>query len=133
MRYHKLSVTSILAIVFIGGLATSIPSPWGEMLEKHKWVHIPDNWDTVGHPPDGTTIDLHIALKPERKNALVDALLEVSQPRHPKFVLLTIPLFGSEAHSSCFFVSDMAHISQRNRSLSLSLHTPIHSSLSAPG
>jgi tripeptidyl-peptidase-1 len=34
---------------------------------------------------------------PDRENALIDALQEVSQPRHPKHVLFTTPLF--EAYS----------------------------------
>ena len=65
-----------------------ITSQWGrdEMLVKHKWDAIPDNWVSLGHPPNETTIELHIALKPNRENALIDALHEVSQPRHPKRV-----------------------------------------------
>jgi tripeptidyl-peptidase-1 len=39
----------------------------------------------LGHPPNGTTIDLHIALKPQRENVLIDALHEVSQPGNPKY------------------------------------------------
>jgi hypothetical protein len=60
------------------------------MVVKHKWNYIPENWIILGHPPDGTTIDLHIALEPHHKNALVDALHEVSRrPMHPKHVLFT--------------------------------------------
>jgi tripeptidyl-peptidase-1 len=43
----------------------------------------------LGHPPNGTTIDLHIALKPQRENVLIDALHEVSQPGNPKQVHFT--------------------------------------------
>ena len=49
------------------------------------------------HPPDRATIDLYIALKPERENASINALQDVSQPRHPKHVPFTTPLF--EAYS----------------------------------
>jgi tripeptidyl-peptidase-1 len=74
------------------------------MLVKHKWIHIPDNWVTLGHPPGDATFDLHIALKPDRETALIDALQEVSQPGHPKHVLFTTPLL--EAYScvplNCF-------------------------------
>ncbi|KAH8978153.1 subtilisin-like protein [Lactarius akahatsu] len=38
----------------------------------------------MGHPPADTTIDLHIALKAKNENALIDALIEVSSPGHPK-------------------------------------------------
>jgi tripeptidyl-peptidase-1 len=90
------------ALLALGGPATA-PSPWGEMLVKHKWNEIPDNWVTLGHLPNGTTIDLHIALKPQRENALIDALHEVSQPGNPKQVLFTTPLLDAY---SCV-VSDM--------------------------
>ena len=40
---------------------------------------------------DHSTIDLHIALKPDRENALIEALYEVSDPMLPKHVPL--PLF----------------------------------------
>ena len=63
------------------------------MLAKHKWIQIPDKWVTLGHPPEGATINLHIALKSDRENALIDALKEVSQPSNPKYVLLATPLF----------------------------------------
>ncbi|KAH9009121.1 Pro-kumamolisin, activation domain-containing protein, partial [Lactarius hengduanensis] len=52
---------------------------------KHSWNAVPRNWESLGHPPSGTTIDLYIALKPRRENALVDALYEVSEPRHPRY------------------------------------------------
>jgi tripeptidyl-peptidase-1 len=98
MRYHTLSILSVLAVVLFASPATPLHLHWGEMLVKHKWIHIPDNWLSLGHPPDGATIDLHIALKPDRENALINALQEVSQPRHPRHVLFTTPLF--EAYSS---------------------------------
>ncbi|KAH9008580.1 subtilisin-like protein [Lactarius deliciosus] len=52
---------------------------------KHSWNAVPRNWESLGHPPSGTTIDLYIALKPQRENALVDALYEVSEPGHPRY------------------------------------------------
>ena len=85
------SVISVLVIsVLFAGLAchaTPFPSPWDEMLIKHKWDAIPEDWVSLGLPPNGTRIKLHIALKANRENALVDALHEVSHPRHPKHVL----------------------------------------------
>ncbi len=35
----------------------------------------------LGSLPTGTTIDLHVALKLHRENALIDAFYEVSNPR----------------------------------------------------
>ncbi|KAH9160723.1 subtilisin-like protein [Lactarius sanguifluus] len=55
------------------------------MRTKHSWKTIPENWESLGLPIADTTIDLYIALKPYRENALVDALNEVSDPRHPRY------------------------------------------------
>ncbi|KAF8262587.1 subtilisin-like protein [Lactarius quietus] len=48
----------------------------------HSWNKVPENWVNLGHPTAGTTIDLHIALRPHRESALIDALYEVSDPSH---------------------------------------------------
>jgi tripeptidyl-peptidase-1 len=98
MHYHRRPLLSILAAALLAGAATSLPSHWGEILVKHKWDDLPDNWVSIGHPPNGTTITLHISLKPNRENALVDALYEVSQPEHPKHVLLTTPHLETYSH-----------------------------------
>ena len=79
-----LSILSVLA-----RHTTPSPSPWDEMLIKHKWDAIPDNWVSLGQPLNGSTIKLHIALRANRENALTDVLHEVSHPRHPKHVLFT--------------------------------------------
>jgi tripeptidyl-peptidase I len=85
---YWLSVLSVLAAVSLG---LSIPT-WEDMRLKHSWDSIPKNWEYQGHPPVGTTIDLRIAFKPHRENALIDALYEVSDPRHSRYV--SIPLFS---------------------------------------
>jgi len=53
MRYHRLSVLSVLQVagVLLGGPATHRPSPWDDMLVKHKWDAIPDNWVTLPTAP----------------------------------------------------------------------------------
>ncbi|KAF8258987.1 subtilisin-like protein [Lactarius quietus] len=43
------------------------------------------NWESLGPPPVGTTINLHIFLKLHHENALIDALYEVSNPEHVKY------------------------------------------------
>jgi len=53
---------------------------------KHSWSAVPEHWESLGHPSAGTTIDLYLALKSHNDNALIDALHEVSSPRHPKYV-----------------------------------------------
>ncbi|KAH9059476.1 subtilisin-like protein [Lactarius deliciosus] len=83
--YHRISVLSVLATGLLGGLAKPRTPPWDDMHIKHSWNAVPRNWESLGHPPSGTTIDLYIALKPRRENALVDALYEVSEPGHPRY------------------------------------------------
>jgi tripeptidyl-peptidase-1 len=73
-------------------LAKPIAPRWDDMTVKHSWDSTPDKWEYHGPPPDGAVIDLHIALKPHSENALVDALFEVSNPEHPKFVPVSLYL-----------------------------------------
>ncbi|KAI0059034.1 subtilisin-like protein [Artomyces pyxidatus] len=75
---------SILAIVPLG-LATPLAPRWEDVRVKHSWKTVPQNWECEGSAPEGTTIDLRIALKPHREEALVEALYEVSDPAHPKY------------------------------------------------
>ena len=95
MRHLRLSVLLVLAAaLLLGGRAVPLqaPPPRDDMVTKHKWDVIPGNWISLGPPPRETTIDLHIALQPNQKDALTDVLLQVSQPGHPKQVLFTTPL-----------------------------------------
>ncbi|KAH9169967.1 subtilisin-like protein [Lactarius sanguifluus] len=87
MRYRWIPLLFHLSTVPLGGIATS---PWDDMRPKHSWKTIPENWEFLGLPIADTTIDLYIALKPYRENALVDALNEVSNPRHSRHVSSTI-------------------------------------------
>ena len=89
---YWLSVLSILAVISLG-LATPTLLRWDDMRSKHSWDAIPEKWECQGHPPTDTTIDLRVALKAHRENALIDALYEVSDPGHPKYA--SIPLFLS--------------------------------------
>ncbi|KAH8987015.1 subtilisin-like protein [Lactarius akahatsu] len=84
MRPRPLSVLSVLAFRHLSGLATHFESHWDDLRPKHTWNSVPENWQNMGHPPADTTIDLHIALKAKNENALIDALIEVSSPGHPK-------------------------------------------------
>ncbi|KAH9062425.1 subtilisin-like protein [Lactarius vividus] len=86
MRYHLISVLSTLAtIIFLGSLAKPFSPRWDDIRIMHSWNAVPENWETLGNPLDGTTIDLYIALKAHRKNALVDTLYQVSDPNHPRY------------------------------------------------
>src|SRR6266702_312388 len=87
LRVSFLSVLSVLAAAPLANFATSLARPWDDIRVKHTWNAVPPDWDTLGHPPAGTTIDLHVALKAHNENALIDALYKVSDPRSPKYVL----------------------------------------------
>ncbi|KAI9442713.1 hypothetical protein H4582DRAFT_1930445 [Lactarius indigo] len=66
MRYYCIPVLYVLAAVPLGSLAKPLEplARWGPMHIKHSWSAVPDDWQTMGHPPSGTTINLYIALKP---------------------------------------------------------------------
>ncbi|KAH9068478.1 subtilisin-like protein [Lactarius deliciosus] len=76
MRCHQLSVIAVIAVVPFANIAKPLIPPWDDLLVKHTWSAVPPNWESLGHPSDGTTIDLHFALKPHHENALIDALYE---------------------------------------------------------
>ncbi|KAI9436568.1 Pro-kumamolisin, activation domain-containing protein [Lactarius indigo] len=85
MRYHQLSLLYVLAVGPLANFARSLAPPWDDIRVKHTWDSVPLNWETLGPPPAGTTIDLHISLKAHHENGLIDALYEVSDPRSPKY------------------------------------------------
>jgi hypothetical protein len=89
MRHHWLSLLSVLSAVSLTDLATPPAPLWSDIRVKHTWNTVPANWESLGPSPNNTMIDLYIALKPHRENSLIDALYEVSNPGHPKRVVLT--------------------------------------------
>ncbi|KAH9054641.1 subtilisin-like protein [Lactarius vividus] len=110
MRHHWLYALSFLTTTPLPNFATPL-APWGDMRVKHAWSSIPANWDTLGCPSAGTTIDLYIALNPHQEDALVDVLYQVSDPKHPRHVHLTTaplaPSFTYGAHLSKEQVADL--------------------------
>ncbi|KAI9453129.1 subtilisin-like protein [Lactarius psammicola] len=78
MRFHCIFVLSVLATGF-GSLAKTLSPRWDDMHIMHCWNSVPKNWESLGHPPSNTTIDLYIALKPQHENALTDALYQVAR------------------------------------------------------
>ncbi|KAH9012242.1 subtilisin-like protein [Lactarius deliciosus] len=87
MHCHAISVLATLSAAFLCGFARPLTSRWDGMKVKHAWDAAPNNWENLGHPPNQTTIDLHLALKSHREDALIEALYEVSDPKHPRYVL----------------------------------------------
>ncbi|KAH8997665.1 peptidase S8/S53 domain-containing protein [Lactarius hatsudake] len=81
MRYHCILV---LSVILLASLAKPLSPSWDNMHIKHSWNAVPTNWVSLGRPPSGTTIDLYIALKPNRENALIDALWLTSSHHCPE-------------------------------------------------
>ncbi|KAI9447282.1 subtilisin-like protein [Lactarius psammicola] len=84
MQYLSLSALSFLSAALFADFGTSL-APWDEVRTKHTWNTAPANWESLGHPPAGTTINLYIALKPYRESALIDALNQVSNPKSLRY------------------------------------------------
>ncbi len=82
----------VLFILTASNLASFVTHPWHDVRVKHAWDAVPQNWECLGPPPPGTTINLHLVLKPHNEDALTDTLLEVSTPNNPKHVILNITL-----------------------------------------
>ncbi|KAH9175626.1 subtilisin-like protein [Lactarius sanguifluus] len=91
MCFHQLFLLSVIAAATFPDLVTPLAPPWDDLRVKHTWGAVPANWETLGNPPAGTTIDLHVALKSHNWSALIEALHEVSDPRSPKHVLYNPP------------------------------------------
>ncbi|KAH9170161.1 Pro-kumamolisin, activation domain-containing protein [Lactarius sanguifluus] len=85
MHYHCIVMLSVIATDLLASFAKPLSPPWDNMHIKHSWNAVPKNWVSLGRPPSGTTIDLYIALKPNREDALINALYEVSEPGHPRY------------------------------------------------
>jgi tripeptidyl-peptidase-1 len=84
MQYHWISVLFFLTAVLLANIATTL-EPWDDMQVKHTWHAVPVNWEGLGHPPAGTRINLHIALRPERESALIDAGFDTTAYDPPPF------------------------------------------------
>ena len=87
MQHFWLFLFFFLAPVPLTYVAMPV-APWDDMKIMHTWNAIPVNWETLGHPSAGSPIDLHIVLDPDLDAALTDALSEISNPNHPRHVLL---------------------------------------------
>ncbi|KAF8260093.1 subtilisin-like protein [Lactarius quietus] len=86
MRHcHWLSMFSVLAAASPANTDTPRAQLWSDRKVKHSWDVLPADWESLGDPPAGATIDLNFALKPYDENALIRALYEVSNPRHSKY------------------------------------------------
>ncbi|KAH9059300.1 hypothetical protein EDB87DRAFT_1684699 [Lactarius vividus] len=72
MRYYLISVLSVFAAILLGSLARSFSPRWDNVRINHSWNAVPENWEGLGNPRSGTTIDLYVALKAHHEKALID-------------------------------------------------------------
>ncbi|KAF8262087.1 peptidase S8/S53 domain-containing protein [Lactarius quietus] len=85
MRCCQLAILCVLTAAPLHNLAKPLAPHWDHIRVKHSWNNVPPHWESLGHPPAGTTIDLNIVLMPYNENALIDALYDVSDPTSPKY------------------------------------------------
>ena len=103
MRHFGLSSLFFLIAVPLAAFVTPIVH-WDDMQVKHTWHTVPADWESLGDPSAGTTIDIDIALKPDRESAVIDALSEISNPQHSRHVLFaTTPLAPLFTHAAALF------------------------------
>ncbi|KAF8260925.1 subtilisin-like protein [Lactarius quietus] len=85
MRCCQLAILCVLTAAPLHNLAKPLAPHWDHIRVKHSWNNVPPHWESLGHPPAGTTIDLNIVLMPYNENALIDALYDVSDPKSVKY------------------------------------------------
>ncbi|KAH9025381.1 peptidase S8/S53 domain-containing protein [Lactarius pseudohatsudake] len=139
MRYHWLYALSFLTATPLADFATP-PAPWGDVHVKHAWSSVPANWETLGCPSAGTTIDLYIALYPHQESALIDALYEeqvaeLVRPHPDTLELVTSwlahhgvrPSSISTTHGGAWLTVSNVLVSQANEMLGASYQLYRHS------
>ena len=87
MCRHWFSVFFTFATVPLACLAALFAPRWDDMRVKHSWKSVPENWESLGFPHNDTTLNIYVALRSRRPNAMIAALHEVSTPGHPKHVI----------------------------------------------
>ncbi|KAH9164898.1 subtilisin-like protein [Lactarius sanguifluus] len=109
MRYHCIVMLSVIATDLLSSFAKPLSPPWDDTHIKHSWNTVPENWVSLGRPPSGTTIDLYIALKPHRENALINALYEVADLVAPRPETLELVNSWLEHHGISSSSVSMTH------------------------
>ena len=132
MRHPQLSILGVLLSAPLHNIAKPLAQNWDHIRVKHTWNNVPPNWESLGLPPAGTTIDLNIVLKSQNENALIDALYDVSNPgssRHVIFETLPVTMYSPVPRS----VTDMVNTCQGRGSLNSSARTKTRWSSYTPG
>ena len=59
---------------------------WDNVAEKHSWVEIPKGWQHKEHASPNHIFDMRIGLKQHGIEELIENLMEISEPTHPRSV-----------------------------------------------
>ena len=89
-RWHHFTLSFLIAVLPAEFARAAVHRD--ELLVKHTWNAVPANWESLGNTTARAMMNLRIALKPDRESALINAHFEVSNPKHPRHVLLATPL-----------------------------------------
>ncbi|KAH9007053.1 hypothetical protein EDB86DRAFT_3069728 [Lactarius hatsudake] len=109
------SLSSLFSQPPLINFPTPLVPPWDDIRVKHAWNHVPLSWETLGHLPLAPRV---ISIKPRDRNALIDALYEVSTPRSPKHVLSNNPPHTIYTHTLELVHSWLGHHGVQSSSIS---------------
>ena len=124
MQHFQISMLFVLFSAPLHNLAKPPAPNWDHIRVKHTWNNVPPDWESLGSPPVGATIDLNIVLKPQNENALIDALYDVSDPASSRHVIsVTLPVTTRMYLPVLRSVVDMVNTYQRRGSLNSSVRT----------
>lgn len=77
--------------LLVFGLAQLVTSKtllkrWDNHVVKHAWSEIPRGWEHLASAPSNYVLELRIGLKQNRINDLIDNLMEISDPKNPRYI-----------------------------------------------
>ena len=80
--------SSFLLVFHFAQLVTSktLLKRWDNHVVKHAWSEIPQGWEQLAPAPSDYNLELRIDLKQNRINDLIDNLMEISDPKNPRYI-----------------------------------------------
>jgi tripeptidyl-peptidase-1 len=93
----KMLLVSLLVFGLVQlGISKTILKRWDNVAPKHSWSEIPRGWEYKAPASSNYVFELRIGLKQNKINDLIDNLMEISDPTHPRFYHLTLYLFTAD-------------------------------------
>lgn len=82
-----LPVTLFLGVAHLVVITSCKPvKRWEDLLVKHSWDEVPRGWEYRSPAPADYLFDLKFGMKQPRMGELISNLMEISNPKHPRFV-----------------------------------------------